>query len=65
MHCSVPRWSLAVILFAVAGCSANVSAASVPSVTAHFEAPRSLGTPLAEVKRVSGTATPKEKVNRQ
>jgi hypothetical protein len=55
MRRSVARWSFALIAFAVAGCSADVSAASVPSVTAHFEPPRSLGTPLAEVNRVSGT----------
>jgi hypothetical protein len=65
MHGSVARWSLAVLLFAAAGCSGDASAASSPDVTAHFEPPRSLGTPLAEVQRVSGGAVPKEKVNRR
>jgi hypothetical protein len=63
MHRSVTRWSLAIIVFAIAGCSGDVSAASAPNVSAHFDPPRSLGTPLAEVQRVSGTVL-KQKVNR-
>jgi hypothetical protein len=64
MHGSVARWSVIVMLVAVAGCGGDASAASSPDLTAHFEPPRSLGTPLAEVQRVSGRPVSKEKVNR-
>jgi hypothetical protein len=58
---SVERWSLALFFVAVTACSGDASAASTPNLTAHFEPPRSLGTPLNEVKRVSKENPSQEK----
>jgi hypothetical protein len=54
MPLSHARWVLAVFVCAVTACTGDASAASNPNLTAHFEPPRSLGTPVAEVARVSG-----------
>jgi hypothetical protein len=65
MHRIAFRCSLPLFLIATAACSGEASAASTPTPTAHFEPPRSLGTPLSEVKRVSGGTDQKEKPTRR
>ena len=60
MHRIALRWSLALLLLPVAACNGEASAASTPTPTARFEPPRSLGTPLGEIKRISGGSGQKD-----
>lgn len=41
-------------MLVAAACGGDASAASATTLTAHFEPPRSIGTPAAEVQRIAG-----------
>jgi hypothetical protein len=54
---------LTYLVIVAAACGGEASAASAASLDVQFEAPRSIGTPAAEVARISGLARAKRVVN--
>jgi hypothetical protein len=54
---------LTYLVIVAAACGGEAAAASAESLDVQFEAPRSIGTPAAEVARISGQARAKRVVN--
>jgi hypothetical protein len=54
MHRIAACCSLTSLIIMAAACGGDASAASATPLSAHFDPPRSIGTPAAEVERIAG-----------